>query len=125
MSSAIVQLLSAEILLVAVAVAIFLLGAFLEAGSFWNGLALGGLVMAAALWFSTPVAHGQTGPLLMDPLARFLGWFAIAMGILLVALTWRHSLPEYTGSLLLTLAGLMIAGTANELVLLFLAPSVS
>ena len=124
MSSAIVQLLSAEILLVAIAVAIFLLGAFLDARSFWNGVALGGLIMAAALWFSTPLPRTQTGPLLMDPLARFVGWFAIAAGISFAVLTWRHSAPhsspEYTGSLLLTIAGLMITAVANELVLLFL-----
>ena len=120
MSSAIVQLLSAEILLVAIAVAIYLLGAFLDARSFWNGIALGGLIMAAALWFSTPLPHGQAGPVLMDPLARFLGWFALAVGVYFAVLTWRYSAAEYTGSLLLTIAGLMITAAANELVLLFL-----
>jgi NADH-quinone oxidoreductase subunit N len=124
MSSAIVHMLSAEILLVAIAVAIFLLGAFFDARNLWSGLALGGLIMAAALWDSLRLPGAPTGPILMDPLAHFTGWFALAMGIGFVALTWRrssaHFSPEYTGSLLLTLVGLMITGLAHELVLLFL-----
>jgi NADH-quinone oxidoreductase subunit N len=57
-------------------------------------------------------------------LAQFTRWLALAMGLLLVlAASHRreHDAPEYIGSLLLSVVGLMLLACADELVLLFLA----
>jgi NADH-quinone oxidoreductase subunit N len=124
MTTLTVQMLTPEIVLVAVAVAIYLGGAFSAARWTWSWLAAAGIVVAAlALW----AQHGPApagGPLLLDGLAWRGRWFALAFGLLFVLLGFRPvplNPAEYAGSLLLTVAGLMLVFDAGNLVLLFVA----
>jgi NADH-quinone oxidoreductase subunit N len=63
-------------------------------------------------------------PLYFDDLARFTRWLAIGLGGLLLLLSSRpdsSGTSERIGSLLLTVAGLMLVAVAGDLVLLFVA----
>lgn len=66
-----------------------------------------------------------SGPLSFDSLAWHGRWFALGLGLLLVMLNCQSiycgSTPEYVGSLVLTIAGLMLVAAAQDLVLLFVA----
>lgn len=146
MSTDTVWLLSAEIVLIAVAVLIYLGGAFVDARRCWSWIAAGGIVVAGvALWdFGRPdtpggppapaaaeagssspsdAAETPRGPVTSDPLAYYARWLSLAVGALFVLLTSRplatQGTPEYVGSLLLAVAGLMLVCSASELVLLF------
>ena len=132
MSGDTLALLVPEIVLIAAATWVFVAGAFpaTKQGTTW--FALGALVVAficlarqdAALGvFSHTFASHNDGPLSIDHFGHLVRWIVLGLGLLLLLLSWRHrddESPEFTGSLLLTLAGLMIVATANELVLLFL-----
>jgi NADH-quinone oxidoreductase subunit N len=124
MTTLTVQMLMPEIVLIAVAVAIYLGGAFSAARWAWSWLAAAGIAVAAvALW----AQHGPAtagGPLLLDGLAWRGRWFALGFGLLFVLLGSRPAplgAAEYAGSLLLTVAGLMLVFDAGNLVLLFVA----
>jgi NADH-quinone oxidoreductase subunit M len=96
-------LLTPEIVLIAVAVAIFMLGALWPSEGIWPWVALGGLIVAAvALAGQSPGSVGR--PLVADNLAFYVRWLDAA---------------EYVGLLLLTVAGMMLVAVANELVLIF------
>ncbi len=64
-----------------------------------------------------------SGPLYIDLFGHTAQWFILLAGLLLVLLTRRSGddplRAEYTGSLLMLLAGLMICARANDLILLF------
>lgn len=117
-----IRLLTPEIVLIAVAVAIYVCGAFFDARRLWSRVAGGGVVLAAAaLW----TQHGPAvagGPLNLDLLAWHGRWLALGIAALLVLLASRplssEGTSEYVGSLLLTIAGLMLVVGAGELVLL-------
>jgi NADH-quinone oxidoreductase subunit N len=120
-----VRLLMPEIALIAAAVAIYLGGAFSTARRAWSWIAAIALALAAvALW----TQHGPAvagGPLNLDGLAWRGRWLTLGFGALFVLLSFRP-LPvggtaEYVGSLLLTVAGLMLVFGAADLVLLFVA----
>jgi NADH-quinone oxidoreductase subunit N len=123
MTTAAICLLTPEIVLIAVAVAIYLGGAFWAAEWPWRWLAGAALAAAAvALWAQNgPTTAG--GPLDLDALAWHGRWLALGLGALLVLMNWRPltsgGTTEYLGSLLLTLAGLMFVSEAGDLVLLF------
>ena len=126
MSLETVRLLSPEIVLIAAAVVIYVAGAFLETQRGWSCVAgTAVLLAAAALAFcvgSEPAAV-TGGPLTADALAYYGRWLGLLFGGLLVLSTARpfsDGTPEYVGSLLLAVAGLMIVAGASELVLLFL-----
>jgi NADH-quinone oxidoreductase subunit N len=139
-----VSYLAPEFTLILTATLIYLCGAFFPGDDRWPGrrgttlLALLGLTIAAgALWcqYSTRfwqaeahapqavVALGGTA-LVGDLLGQYLRWLTLAVGFLFVLQTAKSSPqgcgPEYTGTLLMALAGTMIATTARDLVLLFL-----
>jgi NADH-quinone oxidoreductase subunit N len=62
------------------------------------------------------------GTLNLDALAWHGRWLALGFGALFILLTWRplnSGTSEYAGSLLLTVAGLMLVCGAGDLVLLF------
>ncbi len=116
------MLLTPEIVLIAVAVAIFMLGAFLPSEGIWPWIALGGLIVAAiALAGQSPGPVGR--PLVADNLAFYVRWLALGAGTLLMLLASRPAgtagTAEYAGLLLLTVAGMMLVAVANELVLIF------
>lgn len=123
MTTQTVRLLTPEIVLIAVAVAIYLGGAFFDARRMWSWIA-GGAVALAAVALGTQ--HGPAvagGPLNLDSLAWHGRWLALGVGALFVLLAARpftcEGTSEYVASLLLTVAGLMLVCGAGELVLLF------
>ncbi|NLF08290.1 MAG: NADH-quinone oxidoreductase subunit N, partial [Pirellulaceae bacterium] len=145
MTYADLRLLLPEIVLIAAAVAIYMGGAFFKARQAWSWAAAAALLAAAAaLWLQTPDAtaglSGATaglpssatpfvdygGAIISDPLARYVRWFALAAAALLLLPMAGKPLrfdgtPEYIGSMLLTVAGLMLAAAAEDIVLIFVA----
>jgi NADH-quinone oxidoreductase subunit N len=117
-------LLAPEIVLVALAVSIYLGGLFSESPRVWRWIALGGLVVAGVCLAVLPPRAAAGVPLQTDPLADHVRLLALLAGALLVLLAWRtHAgteTPESLGSLLLIVAGVMLAAAAKDLVLLFL-----
>lgn len=110
-------LLSPEILLVLVGVLTYLVGRAP------GRLAAAGLI-AAAVVLPLTASRGDYGPVVCDGLSLFMRGLALATGMLLLL---ANSSPqaesdrsEYVGSLLLAVAGVMLASSANELVLVFL-----
>ncbi len=145
MTTAALRLLLPEIVLTAAAVAIYLGGAFRAAERAWSWIAAAALLAAASALCTQPGSAVAGGPLNVDQLAWLGRWLALALGALLVLLASRplessrhtpcagagpadgvgglHSggTSEYVGSLLLTVAGLMLVAAAADLVLLFVA----
>jgi NADH-quinone oxidoreductase subunit N len=148
----VVGFLSAEIVLVAAALVIYMGGAFSTSQKVWAPIALIAVVLAAAsLWScgsndsflhnfdSAKLQHAghdssidATGsalklanalPVVPDSLSAFGRWFALAVGAIMVFMAWRPlgtgATPEYLGSMLLIIAGLMLVAVASNLVLLF------
>ncbi|HKD35378.1 MAG TPA: NADH-quinone oxidoreductase subunit N [Pirellulales bacterium] len=121
-----------EILLVAAATIIYLLGAFAPRAFQPSVLAAGAIVIAAAAAIyqdthSVPVHTLDAwinGPFVFDLLGHAARWAILLFGFLFAVLTSssRSIRPaaEYAGSLLLIVAGLMIVATAYDLVLMFL-----
>lgn len=116
------ELLLPEIVLTMVAVAIYVAGAFVASRAAWGWIALAGLALAAVAMVFNTAATGA-GPLAGDALGGLIRWLAMASGaVLVLASNGMRSprTPEYFGSLLLAIVGLMLVAEANELVLLFL-----
>jgi len=116
-------LLSAEIVLVAVAVAVYLGGTFVDLRRGWS-LAAGAAVLAAGILLAAARASQTGGAVFFDPLAHYVRWLALGAGVLLVLATARGErvgAAEYVGSLLLVLVGLMLVAGAGDLVLLFVS----
>ena len=65
----------------------------------------------------------RNSPVIADPLSAFGRWFALAVGAVMVLMAWRPlatgATPEYIGSLLLVIAGLMLVAVASNLVMIF------
>jgi len=120
-----VYLLSAELLLVMVAVAIYLGGAFVGQRGRWSRSAVAAILAAAIVLGVSAGQPTRIGPLALDGLAYFMRWLALSAGLLLVLCAAPTSGgrggAEYTGSLLLALVGVMLSAAADELVLLFVA----
>ncbi len=132
MSLEVVAFLSAEIVLVAAALVIFMGGAFSSSQKVWAPIALGAIVLAGAslLFCGGNDQYAQhigtlasSSPVIADPLSAFGRWFALAVAAVMVLMAWRPlatgGTPEYLGSLLLVIAGLMLVSVASNLVLLF------
>ena len=147
MSTDTVWFLSAEIVLVVAALTIYVGGAMTGSKRPWAWIAGGGVLLAAAaLWcwggnerflarhitasaVATPHAFPpsphdpQAVPVIADPLAAYGRWLALAFAAVLVLMASRPlaggGTPEYLGSLLLAVAGLMLVAGAGNLVLLF------
>jgi NADH-quinone oxidoreductase subunit N len=129
-----IKLLAPEIILVGVATLIYLAGAFARPGFRPLGLALAGLAGAAVALLATRDLHSGmfvyppeaalSGPLVIDLFGHTARWGILLAGGLLVLLADRpreeRQAAEYTGSLLLIVAGLMLAAAANDLILLFM-----
>jgi NADH-quinone oxidoreductase subunit N len=127
----VVCFLSSEIVLVVAALAIYLGGAFSTSQKAWAPIALGAIVLAAMSLASCGgneryLQHAvnlNVTPVIPDALATYGRWFALAVGAVMVLTAWRPlatgGSPEYLGSLLLVIAGLMLVASAGNLVLLF------
>jgi NADH-quinone oxidoreductase subunit N len=120
-----------EGVLVLAACLMFVGGTFRSSRHLWGVLALvalAGAGLALAL-VPTPSADDPgmlfAAPLRADPLAQLVRVFALVGGAVLVLLSWDE-LPdrwaaEYHACLLVIVAGLCLTGSANELIVLFLA----
>ncbi|HID76011.1 MAG TPA: NADH-quinone oxidoreductase subunit N [Planctomycetaceae bacterium] len=121
--SAPVVVLAPEIILVVVAATIYVAGAFARSRDVWVWLALGGFLSAAVAMVMLSVG-AVGGPISVDGMAIYVRWLALGLGALLLLTSSRPSgqgsTPEYVGSLLLTVAGVMLAAASRELVLLFM-----
>jgi NADH-quinone oxidoreductase subunit N len=123
-----IELLWPEVILVAAASSIFVGGAFTRSRAYWAGAALlSYLVAAMALCYvGSPwtADSTMTGPVTIDAMSIGLRWLALAMGLVLTLAASRLVDPELAsellGSLMLVVVGVMLAASANELVLLFL-----
>lgn len=136
MSSATVFYLLPEWLLIAVATALYMGGAFLPRFRQGAWVALGGIVLAAValyvqydrlFWLPDQalpeLTHHLTGPLAADLFGQYVRWLTLAVGLLLVMTSVRPDgelSGENLGSLLMALAGTMLVASARELVVLFL-----
>lgn len=113
-----------EIVLTAVATLIYVGGAFVRDRKIWSWLAGGGMIVAAIALASATTGGGPTGPITSDALSLYLRWLILAVGLLFVLLTSgpaaNSQAPEFVGSLLLALVGLMLVAASQELALLFL-----
>jgi len=119
-------LLSPEIVLVAAAVAVYLGGAAYRSAGPWSWVAAGGIALAALALACPGCPPGD--PAGFDLLAQYARWLALGLGAVLLLTAWRPptrepgaptgGTPEYCGSLLLCVAGLMLAAGAGNLVLL-------
>lgn len=123
MTPEILSLLAPETILVSVAVLIYLAGVFFDAQGLWNWLAVAGVIGAAVVLALASPAAGPIGPLEIDGLGYYFRWLALGVGALFVLLASRaltaSAAPEYLGSLLLIVAGMMLVAVAGDLVLLF------
>ncbi len=124
MSTSTVYFLLPEIVLIAVAVLIYIVGAFLRTDKPWSRLALVGIILAAGC-LSRQQAAADSGVLMSDGFTLYIRWLSLALGFLFVLLNFRPLIcggtPEAIGSLLLVIAGGMLVVSANNLVLLFVA----
>ncbi|MBX7071796.1 MAG: NADH-quinone oxidoreductase subunit N [Pirellulales bacterium] len=123
MTAETINYLLPEIVLIAAATAIYVLGAFVPARGLWSALAAGAMLLAALLLARGGVAS-TSGAVATDLLAQYGRWLGLGSGLLLVMMGARQSAPGYgsemTGSLVLATSGLMLAAVGNDLVLLFL-----
>jgi len=115
--------LTPEFVLIAVAMLIYTAGLFCDLRRGWKWIGAGGLATAAvALVWSQQTAPPEGGAIAADPLACYIRWLALGMGILLVMSICRPAAKGtswHIGSLLLAVAGLMLTASAADLVLLF------
>ncbi|MBL9094271.1 MAG: NADH-quinone oxidoreductase subunit N [Planctomycetaceae bacterium] len=136
MSTDTVAVLLPELVVVLTATLIYVAGAFLPGKKFWSGVAAVGLAVAAA------VLSGQTsrffhnadglpllsaavpGPLAVDQFALYVRWLALVVGGVFILMTSRPEneslVPEFVGTVLMAVAGVMLVGGARELTMLFL-----
>lgn len=113
-----------EIVLIVAAVAIIMAGAFWDVPRLWRWVAAGAIAAAAIALAVARPAGSDLGSLRFDELGRFGRWLAVVFGALLLAVSSGlevRAAAERIGSLLLTVAGLMLVSVANDLVLLFVA----
>lgn len=131
-----IRWLAPELVLVVAATSIYLGGTWLRHSALWGIAGMVSLVIAAALLASAePLASGSqgaelstaslAGPLVVDGMGQGCRWGALLLG-LLVTVAGAPSLSksvasEYVGTLMLVVAGVMLAGQANELVFLFVS----
>jgi NADH-quinone oxidoreductase subunit N len=122
-----VRLLTPELIVVLSATAVYLLGAFLPGRKFWGPVGLAAIAVAGF----TLVGQARsidpttiTGPLSADALGYYIRLMALVVGGVLVLAGSRpqnESLTsEYVGTLMMAVSGVMLVGSARELVMLFL-----
>jgi NADH-quinone oxidoreductase subunit N len=132
-----IVLLLPEIVLVVVAAATMVGSSFAPRRAVWYTISLAAILVAAglllgqdrSLWesgrLSAEQAGSASGPVLVDFFGHALRWVALLVGLLFVLMAARAAQDalsgEYLAMLTLVFAGLMLASSAADLVLLFLA----
>lgn len=93
-----------------------------------GGVALAGLALAFVLHDVTigaPEGIRTVSPLLATHFSTFIRFTALATGVVLVAFCWNecddHKAADFHACLLTAVAGLSLVGSANDLIVLFLA----
>ena len=141
MSTETLYRLMPEMTLVAAATLIYLGGVFVTARGAWSTIAVVGIVAAGGMLFGQyeqlfqldMTAIGQAlqpaldvpvaNPLAVDLFSQYVRWLALVVGFALVLMSSQLArdvqVPEYVGSVLLAVVGLMLVAAARELVLLF------
>ncbi|MBA4020626.1 MAG: proton-translocating NADH-quinone oxidoreductase subunit N [Pirellula sp.] len=129
-SSDTVSILLPELIVVLTATFIYVAGAFLPGKKFWGALALVGVAAAGFVLAgqsekaAAVVAANEAGPLAVDLMGRYVRGLALLVGAIFVLAAARPQneslIPEYVGTVLMAVAGLMLVGGARELTLLFL-----
>src|SRR5205085_12081697 len=121
-----VQLLLPELILILLATAIYIGGAFTPAREGWGWMAIAGILLAAGALYQQQLALDGarlSGPIIVDVFTQAIRWGALATGFLMIMLSAKYAAdqlaPEFMGSLLLILAGLMLAAASADLVLIF------
>lgn len=137
MSAETIRVLTPELIVVLAATFIYLAGAFMPGKKFWGGLGLAAIIAAGCtlvgqyerlFWpagAKEPIlAAAVGGPLAVDMLGLYVRLLALVVGGVFVLLVTRPQneelTPETVGTLLMAVAGLMLAGGSRDLVLLFL-----
>jgi NADH-quinone oxidoreductase subunit N len=131
-----IRLLLPEIVLIAAGTWIYVAGAFTKTRSGLKGFAVASLILAGFILFRQGAQLSRAGlfaasghevaygPIIADYFAHTVRWMALGIGLLFSLIAWRTErnspADEYTGSLLMVVAGLMLVSSANELILLFL-----
>jgi NADH-quinone oxidoreductase subunit N len=91
----------------------------------WGWLALVGLGVAGWLWWQSTPQPVTTGPFRLDDLTWLVRGLSLALGGVLVLLTWNQAddarAAETQASLLAIVAGVNLVAAANDLVGLFVA----
>ena len=108
-------------MLAAAAVGIYMGGAFAQRPRLWRWIAMAAIAPAAAALAAVSIAPPET--VVADPLAAYSRWLSLTAGVVLLLMAWRPpkegEAAEYSATLLLLIAGLMLAVAAGDLVLLF------
>ncbi|MBL9122844.1 MAG: NADH-quinone oxidoreductase subunit N [Planctomycetaceae bacterium] len=124
MSTDTLTFLLPEVILVLVASLVYVVGAFVQKPALWTWVAVATIVAAGAALFAMPADLQPGATVARDGLAHYISLLALGAGLLLVLLSSRSAdprlAPEYVGSLMLTVAGTMLVGAAQDLVLIFL-----
>ena len=133
-----VFLLAPEITLVIMATWIIVFGAFVQNRWAWSVIASASYFVAAFALYCMGFTEGcdfwethyivgeshVSGPLDFDALGYVFRWFALLLGLLFTLLgssvANRKLASEFFGTLMLMVVGLMLVGTANDLIFLFL-----
>ncbi|MFL5340472.1 MAG: NADH-quinone oxidoreductase subunit N [Gemmataceae bacterium] len=117
-----------EAVLLATACIIFLGGTVKASRHVWGSFSLVALALAAFALWNTGVPEGfkrAESPLLDDNLAVFVRWVALLGGATFVLLCWDELKDEHAADFfacfLVLVAGVSLAGAANELITLFLS----
>ncbi len=117
-------LLLPEIILIAAATLIYVVGAFSQAKAVWSWVAGTALLAAAVALIPRPDSPGFNGPVVWDGLAVYLRWLCLATAAFFVLMSAKSAAqsqaPEYVGSLLLVFAGAMLVAASSDLIMIFL-----
>jgi NADH-quinone oxidoreductase subunit N len=124
MTTATIQFLLPEIIVIAAAIGIYMVGAFCTGQKAWVWLAAAGIAVAMACLGGQNVANGS-GNLISDGFTLYIRWLILAFALLFVLFNARPLVdggtPEALASLLLVIAGGMLVVSAHDLILLFVA----
>ena len=114
-----------ELLLAAVAVAIYLGGLWISKPLLWRWVALVAILGGFLLWAIGPekVSHLAQREVVCDSIGQYFRALLLGAAFLLVLCQWEpiplRGEPEYVATLLLATTGAMLATSAKNLVLLF------
>lgn len=124
-----VTMLAPEICMIGGACLLFLVGVSKSATtrSLTAPLALLVLLtaMAATYQYGQPLLPPPAAELAFSPLTWYIRWIALLVGLLIVLINWQvpaeNERGEFFGLIICSISGVMLTGSANDLVVLFLA----